>query len=188
MSKIKNTKRILLVLILCLSTAVCGCESKEDSQSDGSTQSVSSAEQTDETSETAASAEDTEEPTKSQEDNNEPKDNVVQSDLKTSEGLEFESNGDGTCTITGIGACTDTDLVIPEKSPDGEIVTKIGENAFMSLEKVNSVTLINYSYEVDKKAFECGELKEVNIIGGSPVISKNAFANCEDLTKITFSD
>lgn len=196
MNKIKNTKTMLLVLILCLSTAVCGCGSKADSKSDGGAQSESAAAQTQETSAAPVPVDDSEGPTEpqgdkndeSEPDNNEPKDNVVQTDLKPSEGLEFESNGDGTCTITGIGVCTDTDLVIPEKSPDGETVTLIDEYAFMSIESVNSVTLINYCYEVDKKAFEYGEFKEVNIIGGSPVINKNAFANCEDLTKITFSD
>lgn len=37
----------------------------------------------------------------------------VQTDLKPSEGLMFERNEDGTCVLTGIGICTDTELVIP---------------------------------------------------------------------------
>ena len=42
---------------------------------------------------------------------------IVASDLKPSEGLEFESNGDDTCTLVGIGICKDADLVIPTKKP-----------------------------------------------------------------------
>lgn len=43
--------------------------------------------------------------------------------LPESQGFMFESNGDGTCTLTKIGDCTDSDIVIPEKSPAGDKVT-----------------------------------------------------------------
>ena len=36
----------------------------------------------------------------------------VQTDLKPSEGLMFEHDEDGTCVLTGIGICTDTELVV----------------------------------------------------------------------------
>lgn len=117
-----------------------------------------------------------------------PSSQAVVTDLKPSEGLEFESNGDGTCTIVGIGTFTDKDLVIPEKSPAGDTVTLIDEYAFYSLEDVESVTLVNFNYEVDKNAFQYGEFTTLNIIGGSPVIKKSAFSSCEDLTSISFSD
>lgn len=113
---------------------------------------------------------------------------VVETDLEPSEGLEFESNGDGTCTITGIGTCTDQNIVIPLESPDGDTVTLIGKHALYSLENVNSITLVNYTYEVDENAFQYGEFIAVNIIGGSPVINKSAFSSCEDLVSISFSD
>ena len=113
---------------------------------------------------------------------------VVKTDLKPSEGLEFESNGDGTCTITGIGNCADQNIVIPLESPDGDIVTLIGEYALYSLENVDSITLVNYTFEVDENAFQYGEFTTVNILGGSPVINKSAFSSCEDLALISFSD
>lgn len=113
---------------------------------------------------------------------------IVETDLKPSEGLEFESNGDGTCTITGIGTCTDQNIVIPLESPNGDAVTLIGKYALYSLENVNSITLVNYTYEVDENAFQYGEFTAVNIIGGSPVIKKSAFSSCEDLVSISFSD
>lgn len=113
---------------------------------------------------------------------------IVETDLKPSEGLEFESNGDGTCTITGIGTCTDQNIVITLESPNGDAVTLIGKYALYSLENVNSITLVNYTYEVDENAFQYGEFTAVNIIGGSPVINKSAFSSCEDLVSISFSD
>lgn len=113
---------------------------------------------------------------------------IVETDLKESEGLEFESNGDGTCTIVGIGTCTDEDIVIPNESPDGESVTLIGENAFYGLDGVNSVTLINSGYEIDEKAFQYSEFKTLNIIGGNPVFGKSAFSTCEDISSISFTD
>lgn len=117
-----------------------------------------------------------------------PNNQVVATDLELSDGLEFKSNGDGTCAIVGIGTCTDKDLVIPEKSPAGDIVILIGEYAFYSLEDVESVTLVNANYEVDKNAFQYGEFATLNIIGGSPAFKKSAFSSCEDLTSISFSD
>lgn len=113
---------------------------------------------------------------------------IVSTDLKPSEGLEFESNGDGTCTIISIGVCTDKDIVIPEKSPAGDVVTLIDEYAFYDIEDVDSITLINCNYEIDKNAFQYGEFTSLNIIGGSPVFNESAFSSCEDLTSISFSD
>ena len=44
-------------------------------------------------------------------------------------GLAYKNNGDGTCTITGIGTCTDEDIIVPGKI-DGLTVVGIGDNAF----------------------------------------------------------
>ena len=43
-----------------------------------------------------------------------------------SEGLEYTSNGDGTCYVSGIGTCTDTILYIPPTSPSGDTVKSLG--------------------------------------------------------------
>ena len=112
----------------------------------------------------------------------------VDTDLVASSGLEFESNGDGTCSIIGLGICTDTDIVIPIVSPDGDIVTLIEEYAFMSLEDVTRITFVNYNYEVDECAFQYGKFEELNIIGGNPVFKESAFSSCENLKSITFTD
>ena len=42
-----------------------------------------------------------------------------------SEGLEFESLGDGKCALAGVGKCADTIVRVPEKSPAGEVVAAV---------------------------------------------------------------
>lgn len=113
---------------------------------------------------------------------------IVTTDLKPSEGFEFESNGDGTCTIIGIGSCKDTDIVIPVESPEGDTVTLIDEYALYSLEDVESITIINYNYEIGKCAFQYGEFTSLSIIGGTPSIKESAFSSCEDLNLISISN
>ena len=44
---------------------------------------------------------------------------------RPSEGLEFKSNGDGTCTFVGRGTCTDSEIIFPQKSPAGDTLTKL---------------------------------------------------------------
>lgn len=79
------------------------------------------------------------------------------------------------CTITGIGICADKDIVIPEKSPAGDIVTSIEKQAFWGLEDVESITFVNCNYEIGKNAFQYGEFTTLNFIGGNPVIQKAHF-------------
>lgn len=110
---------------------------------------------------------------------------VVQSDLVPSGGLDFKSNADGTCTLAGIGICKDTDLVIPGKSPDGEVVSRIEERAFWSLEDINSVTLLNMTCVVEERAFQYGEFTRIALLGGDLTIEGSAFSSCEDVTEIT---
>ena len=42
-----------------------------------------------------------------------------------SEGLRFRSNGDGTCALAGLGSCASTCVLVPPKSPAGDVVTEI---------------------------------------------------------------
>ena len=56
-----------------------------------------------------------------------------------SEGLEFYSNGDGTCSFIGRGTCTDANLIVPAKSPDGDTVTKIMGGGFFADEALVAI-------------------------------------------------
>ena len=112
----------------------------------------------------------------------------VQTDLIPSQGLEFTSNNDGTCTIAGIGICQDPMLVIPTESPAGETVISIEEYAFMGLEDVDSVVLLNGTYEIGQGAFSYGEMNAIYILGGAPTIGDSSFSSCEDLEVIDFQN
>lgn len=76
--------------------------------------------------------------------------------------LEFTSNGDGTCSVTGIGKCKDADVVIPETSPQGDVVTSIGGGAFS----------------------ECSGLTSIVIPTSVKSIGYGAFYGCDDLSNI----
>ena len=60
--------------------------------------------------------------------------------------LEFQSNGDGTCVVMSIGGFTAEELEIPEKSPDGDIVTGIAADAFDGCDQLLSI-FIPYTVE-----------------------------------------
>ena len=63
---------------------------------------------------------------------------------KGSVGLVYTVNEDGkTCSVSEIGSCTDTDIVIPKKNPDGYRVTAIGDWAFGGCSDLTSVTFPN---------------------------------------------
>lgn len=78
-------------------------------------------------------------------------------------GLAFSSNGDGTCTLTGIGICEDVCIVIPEFSPSGDTVTAIATRAFWG----------------------CGQATAIQIPSTVTSIGALAFANCPNLMYIS---
>ena len=54
-------------------------------------------------------------------------------------GLLYQNNGNGTCTIVGIGTCTKKEIDLPEKSPDGLRVVAISTGAFENCNKIESI-------------------------------------------------
>ena len=55
-------------------------------------------------------------------------------------GLAYELNSDNTCTITGIGVCTDSHVVIPS-SINGYMVTAIANRAFYECATMTEITI-----------------------------------------------
>lgn len=80
--------------------------------------------------------------------------------------LEYESFGNGTCAVVGIGTYTDSYLTIPEKSPEGHIVIAIAEKAFYGNSYIRAV-------EIPSTISSIGEL---------------AFANCSQLVYLSVDD
>ena len=70
-----------------------------------------------------------------------------------SEGLEFYSNGDGTCSFIGRGTCTDADIILPVKAPSGDTVTKIIGGRFFADEVLTSIYIPESVIEIPTSAF-----------------------------------
>ena len=113
---------------------------------------------------------------------------LVRAEAPASAGLAFVSNGDGTCYVSGIGECTDTGIVIPKKSPDGDTVTGIGEGAFSFCESLTSITIPNGVTSINDATFYyCFSLISVTIPDSVTSIGDNAFYVCEELNSINYS-
>lgn len=80
-------------------------------------------------------------------------------------GLAYESNRNGTCTLVGIGTCAENFIIIPEKSPHGDTVTAIAPKALMGCETATAI-------QVPETVVSIGEL---------------AFAGCSNLVYISVS-
>ena len=82
-----------------------------------------------------------------------------------SDGLEFSSTDGINCTITGIGNCSDTDVIIPEYILD-YCVTAIGDEAFA----------------------DCSSITSIELSATVQTIGYRAFMNCTGLTSFTFPE
>ena len=103
-----------------------------------------------------------------------------------SEGLTFVSLGDGTCYVSKIGSCIDTDVVIPEVSPAGDAVTSIGAYAFAFRDNLTSVTIPDSVTTIDEHAFyDCNSLTSVVIPDSVTSVGDGAFYECTSLTSVT---
>lgn len=106
-----------------------------------------------------------------------------------SEGLAYTVNEDGTsCTITGIGTCVDSHVIIP-KFIDGYTVTTIGETVFYGCEHIREIIIPDTVTSIGNSAFYgCSSLTEISISNSVTSISDSAFYDCSSLTSITIPD
>ena len=111
------------------------------------------------------------------------KEERIPKETAPSEGLQFTSNGDGTCYLSGIGTCTDRDIVIPSVH-NGERVTAIGVSVFYGNQGLRSVVIPNGVTTIGDSAFRDSGLKTVVIPDSVTVIEKYAFNGCEKLTDV----
>ncbi|MBQ9162637.1 MAG: leucine-rich repeat domain-containing protein [Clostridia bacterium] len=111
-------------------------------------------------------------------------------DMSTpSEGLKFEANSDGTYYVSGIGACTDDVIVIPETTSTGKPVTGIGERAFYENKNIKAVAIPSSIKAIGDEAFHnCDELTVVEIADGTQTIGVQAFTLCEKIKKVELPD
>ena len=105
-----------------------------------------------------------------------------------SEGLEFTSNGDGTCYVSGIGSCTDSVVKIPPTSPDGDVVIAIGNRAFYNYFNLTDVIIPDTVTSIGSNAFfSCAKLKFVTLPSSVVYIGSYAFAQCRDFIDVYYT-
>ena len=102
----------------------------------------------------------------------------------SSEGLLFSSNGDGTCSLDGIGDCKDTFIIVPTMSPDGDIVVEISANAFKNCNKIKGIELAETIESIGTYAFYGSTIRSITIPSTVEEIGNYAFAGCKYLEEI----
>lgn len=78
--------------------------------------------------------------------------------------LEYISYGNGTCSVSGIGDYKDAYVIIPEKSPSGDVVTAIEDGAFFENPNIIAVQIPSTVMSIGKMAFGgCSALVYVSV-------------------------
>ena len=104
-----------------------------------------------------------------------------------SEGLSFTVENNE-ATLTGIGTCTDTNIVIPN-SYEGNPVTAIADSAFKNNETITSVVIPDSVTSIGNSAFlGCTNLTTITIPDSVTSIGLSAFYSCYGLTSITIGN
>lgn len=108
------------------------------------------------------------------------------SPMPASEGLEFTLLGDGTgYFVSGLGTCTDTDLIIPATYNDLPVVS-VGYTAFSDCLDITSVVIPPSVTALSASSFSCcRNLTSVTLPSTLTTIGFNAFFACDNLAEIT---
>jgi hypothetical protein len=104
-------------------------------------------------------------------------------------GLEYTLNEDqSSYSVTGIGKCKATDIVIPKKYK-GLPVTSIGDDAFYDCDSLTSVVIGDSVTSIGYAAFSnCTSLTSVEIGDSVTSIGEYAFSGCCSLKSVEIGD
>ena len=101
--------------------------------------------------------------------------------------FSYEDRGDGTCVISGVEPNGAVNIIVPGESPDGKIVTGIGDAAFLGCADVENVVLPESVTSVGERAFYgCAGLSGINVPSGLSAVGVSAFENCTGLETVCF--
>ena len=100
---------------------------------------------------------------------------------ETNEGLEYTLLNNDTYEVSGIGECTDTNIIITA-TYNGKAVTSIGERAFNDCHSLTSVEIPDSVTSIGYMAFAyCRSLTSVEIGDSVTSIGWGAFSDCSSL-------
>ena len=113
----------------------------------------------------------------------------IGSSASSSEGLKYTLNeNDNSYTLSDIGTCTDTDIVIPSVY-NGYPITSIGYGAFANCDSLTSIVIPDGVTSINERAFyDCSSLTSIEIPDGVTSIGEAAFYNCSSLTSVTIGN
>ena len=98
------------------------------------------------------------------EDKEPPIEEEPEQDQPVETGLSFTTNGDGTCRLSGLGTCTDACVIIPETSPEGDLVTEIDAEAFMGKSGIAAIQIPSTVQSIGARAFaDCKDLLYISV-------------------------
>ena len=101
--------------------------------------------------------------------------------------LIFVSNGDGTCSVREVKNLKVKKIVIPKKSPDGDIVVRIGLSAFCGCKDLKTIKIPESVTSIGWDAFSnCSSLTSIEIPASVRSIGDYAFMDCSSLQSVTF--
>ena len=102
--------------------------------------------------------------------------------------LAYEVNSDGkTCTITGMGTCTDTDVHIPS-TIDGYTITAIGNRAFSECTAITSINIPKTVKTIGLRAFYgCTGITEITIPSSVTSIGTQIFYKASNLHTVYYN-
>lgn len=105
-------------------------------------------------------------------------------EVKSSEGMTYSLNADSlSYTLTGMGTCTDTAVVI--HTYNDLPITHIAAHAFANNEELRSVTMTNVK-DIANSAFEnCTRLKSITFSNTLTSIGNDIFKKCTSLPTVT---
>ena len=105
-----------------------------------------------------------------------------------SEGLSFKSFGNGTCALDGIGECTDSYIIVPKQSPEGDVVIEVSSSAFKNCNGIKGIEFPETLTKIGSYGFYGSSLKSVIITPKINNIGSYAFSGCRSLTAITVDE
>lgn len=100
--------------------------------------------------------------------------------------LQYTSYGNGTCAVSGIGEYSDVYVIIPEKSPAGDIVCAIEEKAFFENSTIKAVHIPSTVMSIGKMAFgSCSSLIYISVDSNNKMfVDDNGILYSHDKTKL----